>query len=243
VRAYALIPFRGGGKRFGGDKELIELGGVPMAAWTIRAAVDSGVFDRIIAVCANSAQTWVAETFGAEVPGLRPEETLRDDSLDIEWVKWILSLVDRVDNETAVSILRVTSPFRDATHIQEAWQKFINARGADSLRTVTQSNQDVFKTWVIRDDRLLPLYPIGEEQPWHSRPSQLNPKTFVQTAGMEFAWGQMVLRTNTIAGSVVVPYVVEGLAALDINYRKDYETAVWAVESGLVEIPTSLRRK
>ena len=110
------------------------------------------------------------------------------------------------------------------------------------MRTVTASHQDVFKTWVINNDRLLPLYPFGEETPWHSRPSQLNPKTFVQTAGMEFAWAKRVLETNTIAGSVVVPYIVEGMAALDINYRKDYETALWAVESGLIENPFKRRK-
>lgn len=239
---YALIPFRGGGKRFGADKETIDLGGVPMAAWTIRAAIDSGVFDRVIAVCGKSAHQEVAETYGAEVPGFRPEETLGDNSPDIEWVKWALGLVDKIDTETAISILRVTSPFRDAHHIQEAWLKFVDAKGADSLRTVTTSHQDVFKTWVINNDRLLPLYPFGKETPWHSRPSQLNPKTVVQTAGMEFAWAKRVLETNTIAGSVVVPYVVSGLAAIDINTQEDYKTAVFAVESGLVQNPFTRRK-
>lgn len=243
MRAIALIPFRGGGKRFGSDKEIIDLGGVPMAAWTICAAIDSGVFERVLAVCGNSVHQLVAERYGAYVPGFRPEETLADNSPDIDWVKWALEQISKIDGEEiAISILRVTSPFRDAHHIQEAWQKFLDSKGADSLRTVTASHQDVFKTWVIRNDRLLPLYPFGEETPWHSRPSQLNPKTFVQTAGMEFAWAKRILETNTIAGSVVVPYVVEGMAALDINYHTDYDTAVWAVESGLIENPFKRRK-
>ena len=233
----AFIPLRGGGERFGADKELAPLGGHPLLAWTIRSAIDSKVFEKVIAVVADDKHAEAAEKYGAEVPARRPDYTTRDGSPDIEWVLWILGKVPCA----AFSILRVTSPFRTAEHIREAKNKFMLS-SVDSLRTVTLSKQDVFKTWVIRNDRLLPLFPIGSEtSPWHSRASQDNPKTFVQTAGMEFAWSEMVKRTKTIAGSTVVPYVLEGLPALDINFRFDFDVAEKAVIDGLVELPESLR--
>ena len=51
----------------------------------------------------------------------------------------------------------------------------------------------------------------------------------------------MVLETRTIAGSVVLPWVLEGAEALDINTRDDWDDAVALVEAGFVELPVSLK--
>jgi hypothetical protein len=58
---------------------------------------------------------------------------------------------------------------------------------------------------------------------------------------MEFARTKSVLDTKTIAGSVVIPYVVKGWPALDINDRFDWQKAEQGVENGSAPIPGSLR--
>ena len=65
----------------------------------------------------------------------------------------------------------------------------------------------------------------SEEQPWHSSATQDLFECYVQTAGLEMAWSEMVLETGTIAGSNVVPYILEGAAALDINTPADWKAA------------------
>ena len=64
---------------------------------------------------------------------------------------------------------------------------------------------------------------------------------YIQTAGLEFGWTEVVLSTRTIAGSVVLPWVLEGAEALDVNTLDDWEEAVALVEAGLAELPVSLR--
>jgi len=242
-----LIPLRAGGTRVGQiggvDKERAILGKYPLMAYTIRAALDSGVFDNVVAVVASEAHAAMAEDYGAMVPFKRPAYTVQDTSPDIEWVFWVMKqYTEEYGHYDSFSILRVTSPFRTATQIQMAWELFRHSQGAHSLRTVAKAGQDPFKMWVIRQDRLLPLFPIGpEKEPWHSRASQLNPQIYAQTAGMEFAWTETVLRTGTIAGSVIVPFVVTGTSALDINTRLDWEKAEAAIDSEEVEIPRSLK--
>jgi len=85
----------------------------------------------------------------------------------------------------------------------------------------------------------LPMGPAA--QPWHSSPTQDIFDCYIQTAGLEFAWTETVLETKTIAGSVVLPWVLEGPEALDINTRDDWYEAVALVEAGLVELPVSLK--
>ena len=227
----AFIPLRGGGKRIGLinglDKERAPLGGPPLMAWTIKAATESKVFSKVYSVTASNDHATLAEKFGAKRFYRRPEWTAADDSPDIDWVSWALKMLE--DGEglpDAFAILRVTSPFRTAFHIREAWKRFFRNVGVDSLRTVRKVSEHPGKMWVIRQGKLLPLLPIGEEkEPWHSRATQQNFECYVQTAGMEFAWSEMVLKTGTIAGSTIIPYVLEGEAALDINTLLDWKAA------------------
>ena len=162
----------------------------------------------------------------------RPEHTTRPDSPDIEWVEWALNQVYC----DAFSILRVTSPFRTAEHIRGAWHKFSGMLGADSLRAVRRVTEHPGKMWVVAGRLMYPLLPMGmgsgpETPPWNSRATQDLFPCYIQTAGLEFAWSNMVLETHTIAGDCVVPYVLEGAAALDINTKEDWLEAERLVQS------------
>jgi CMP-N-acetylneuraminic acid synthetase len=240
----AFIPLRAGGKRVGLidglDKERALLGKQPLMAYTIRWAIESGVFDDVMAVTASKEHGALAQDYGASLSPERPSYTTRDESPDIEWVDWILNELGLTNG--VYSILRVTSPFRTDENIREAYQDFYIRNGAHSLRTVTPVSEHPAKMWVIRQQQLLPLLPMGSESfPWHSSGTQTLFKTFVQTAGMEFSRVANTLNTKTIAGSNVIPYVVEGWPALDINDRFDWLKAEQGVENGSAPIPESLK--
>jgi pseudaminic acid cytidylyltransferase len=73
----AVIPARGGSKRIP-RKNIIDFGGIPIIAWSIRAAIDSQCFDRIIVSTDDAEIADIANTYGAETPFLRPA-LLSDD--------------------------------------------------------------------------------------------------------------------------------------------------------------------
>src|SRR5690606_40024071 len=66
----AIIPARGGSKRIP-HKNITEFCGKPMIAWTIQAAKDSGLFDRVLVSTDDQRIAEVSKTWGAEVPFLR----------------------------------------------------------------------------------------------------------------------------------------------------------------------------
>jgi CMP-N-acetylneuraminic acid synthetase len=78
------------------------------------------------------------------------------------------------------------------------------------------------------------------DRPWHSSPTQELFEVYIQTAGLEIALTDIVRYTGTIAGATIIPWVLEGVEALDINTRKDWDEAVALVEAGLVERPVGL---
>ncbi len=85
----ALIPARAGSKRVP-DKNVLLLGDHPVIAYTIAAALESGVFDSVVVSTDSEKYADIAKHYGAEVPFLRPAEMSGDLSPDIEWVEFTL---------------------------------------------------------------------------------------------------------------------------------------------------------
>ncbi|MDB6443497.1 Cytidylyltransferase [Pseudomonas sp. NFACC32-1] len=73
----AVIPARGGSKRIP-RKNIKMFCGKPMIAWSIKAALDSGCFDKVIVSTDDEEIAGIARTYGADTPFMRPAE-LSDD--------------------------------------------------------------------------------------------------------------------------------------------------------------------
>ena len=66
----AIIPARGGSKRIPG-KNILDFNGRPMIAWTIDAALKSGIFDKVLVSTDSEEIATVSRSLGASVPFLR----------------------------------------------------------------------------------------------------------------------------------------------------------------------------
>lgn len=160
MKVIAFIPARSGSKRII-NKNIKLLNQHPLIAYSIRAAIESGVFEKVVCVTDDEQYADIAKYYGAEVPQLRPKEISGDKSFDIEWVQWILKYFQRLgENFDAFSILRPTNPFRLPSTIQLAWKLFSDEATADSLRAVDKVTEHPGKMWLIDDRRMFPLLPL-----------------------------------------------------------------------------------
>lgn len=234
----ALIPARSGSKRVAG-KNIRVFGGHPLLAYAVSSARASGVFARVIVSTDSPEYAAVARHYGADVPFLRPAELSGDVSPDFDWVDFTMkSLADAGDRYDSFSILRPTSPFRQASTIQRAFGQFQADPGADSLRAVERCRQHPGKMWVVRGQRMTPLLPLWTNaQPWHSSQFQALPEVFVQNASLEIAWSRVVFERGTIAGDVVAPFLTEGYEGFDINRPEDWAAAEALLSSGAARLP------
>jgi len=239
----ALIPARSGSTRLA-DKNVRPLAGHPLIAYTIAAALESEVFSRVIVSTDSAEYAEVARGYGAEVPFLRPAQIAGALSPDIDWVRFTLTALAEQGSEfDCFSILRPTSPFRQAQTIHRAWQAFRGEPGVDSLRAVEKCKQHPGKMWVVRNKRMTPLLPLGPaERPWHSSQYQALPEVYVQNASLEIAWSHAVLEGGTIAGDVVMPFLTEGHEGLDINEPRDWFYAEHLLAQGAAQLPAISRR-
>ena len=233
-RFVALIPARAGSKRVPG-KNIRRLAGHPLIAYTIAAALESGVFDAVVVSTDSDDYSDIARYYGAEVPFLRPEILAGSLSPDIEWVEHALLTLEGLGRSyDAFSILRPTSPFRQAETIQRAWQQFSEEPGIDSLRAVELCKQHPGKMWLVKGNRMSPLLPAASgKQPWHSSQYQALPKVYVQNASLEIAWVRVVHDSRSIAGEEIMPFLTEGYEGFDINAPYDWREAEYLLAEGV----------
>lgn len=240
-RAVALVPARAGSERVPG-KNVRLLAGHPLIAYTIAAALESGVFDAVLVATDSEEIAEVARRYGGEVPALRPPAISTATSSDIEWVLWISSLLAE-DGRTPelFSLLRPTSPFRTAATIRRAWDALLAlGDGADSIRAVEKCRQHPGKMWVLSGELLEPLLPQPEDEtPFHSRQYQALPAVYVQNSSLEIAWSYVLDGTlPTISGRRVAPFFTEGAEGFSVDYPDDFERAEVMIASGLAELPS-----
>lgn len=121
MKRLAIIPARSGSKGLK-DKNIIELCGKPLIAYSIEAAVNTNLFDKIIVSTDSELYAKISRQYGAEVL-MRGEELSNDNSTTYMVLEDILKnkILDTYDYFV---LLQPTSPMRNAQHIIEAVEKF-----------------------------------------------------------------------------------------------------------------------
>ena len=223
-----IITARGGSKGVP-DKNIKLLGGKPLIAYTIEAAL--GVFpaERIIVSTDSEKIKQAAEKCGIEVPFLRPAELATDtaSSYDV-----ILHTMDQANQlgiiYDTVILLQPTSPFRNAQHI----------RGALAL---LRENDDMVVSVKVSEEN--PYYSLFEENSdgYLSRSKEGSftrrqdcPKVFSYN-GAIYVMRAESLRKETIGSfKKVRKYVMSDLESLDIDTPLDWKLAELIMKEGLI---------
>ena len=133
-RALCLIPARGGSKGLPG-KNLLELGGMPLVAWPISAALESTHVDRVVCSTDDPEIAEAARAAGAEVPFVRPAALASDHAATVDVISHTIDfLADNGDQFDYVSVLEPTSPLTEGSDLDSALELLdMSAAFADAV--------------------------------------------------------------------------------------------------------------
>ena len=125
----AVIPARGGSKRVP-RKNIRPLAGKPLIAYTIAAALESGLFESVVVSTDSDEIAEIARGYGAAVPFMR-DAAIADDSCPSRPPPWTRSR--RLDPEgtlyASVCQLMPNCPLRNADDIVASYRQFVRERG------------------------------------------------------------------------------------------------------------------
>jgi CMP-N-acetylneuraminic acid synthetase len=147
----AIIPARGGSKRLP-RKNILDLAGKPLIAWTIEAALNSKYIDRVVVSTDDDEIALISKQYGADVPFIRSAKLAKDTSGSVDVIKdTVKKLEEMNDYYQYVILLQPTSPMRTKNHIDEAIDLLLT-KNADSVISVAPVNHPVEWTNTLQDD-------------------------------------------------------------------------------------------
>jgi CMP-N,N'-diacetyllegionaminic acid synthase len=217
-----IITARGGSKGIP-RKNIKDLAGKPLIAYTIEAAKASKHLTRCIVSTDDQEIADIAKQFGADIPFMRPAELAQDQSTSIDVVQDVLQKLKQEHSEEYdyLMILQPTSPLRTSADIDACIQKIVGT-DADSVMGVLELvDFSLKKLKKIEDDLILPL--VEDEGSQSARRQDLS-KIYKRNCAIYLTKTDLIMQGD-IFGQISRPYIMSAESSVDINEPIDFQVA------------------
>lgn len=230
----AMIPARGGSKGVPG-KNIKEIEGKPLIAYTIEAALKSKSIDRVIVTTDSEEIAQVAKKYGAEVPFMRPaylaEDTSKAQDVYVHAAEFMR------DNEgvdvSKFMVLLPTAPFRTENHIDDAVKLFQDSK-AETLISVTEVETP--PSWMVNKDDNGFIENCGFDAETASGNRQGNRTHYVPNGAIYILDYELLKSKSTYYCDKTIGYEMSRNDSIDIDTMEDYEYAVYMMAKKKKEI-------
>ena len=168
MKNLCIIPARGGSKRIP-RKNIKPFFGKPIIAYSIEAALESGLFDEVMVSTDDEEIAEVARQYGAVVPFMRSEATANDYATTRDVLNEVLARYEEQGKQFDImACVYSTAPFITAKRLREAYAKLYNC---DLVYPVVQYSYPIQRSLVIRDGVMTRMWPEYDK----SRSQDLEP--------------------------------------------------------------------
>lgn len=211
-RTLCIIPARGGSKGVR-RKNIRQVAGKPLIAYTIEAVRKSQKATKFVTSTEDREIAAAAESYGSPVL-FRPEELAADDTPMIHVVKHIVETMD--ESFDFVMVLQPTAPLRNSADIDASIDLLANGK-ADSVVSVSLAiDSHPARMYRLENDVLVPY----DTEPV-SRLRQQLPPVYHRNGAIYVCRKNLILEQNTLIGSSCYPYVMPRERSLNIDDEFD----------------------
>jgi CMP-N-acetylneuraminic acid synthetase len=211
----AVIPARGGSKRLP-RKNVLDLAGKPLIAWTIEAAKNSKYIDHFVVSTDDQEISDVSKKYGAEVL-TRPGELATDTASSVDVV--LHAIASQNQPYDYVILLQPTSPLRTAQHIDEAIELFFE-KNANAVISVCETDHSPLWANTLPDDGNMDDF-IREEV--KGKRSQDLPAYYRLNGAVYIADTVSVVKEKSFYPEKTYSYVMEKSVSVDVDHRFDFK--------------------
>lgn len=224
AQVLAVVPARGGSESIP-RKNVRSFAGHPLLAYSIAAGRQAQSVDRVIVSTDDQAIAEIAESYGAEIPFLRPANLARNDTPDLPVFQHALEWLAREqDYQPQIVVqLRPTSPLRPPDCIDRAVQSLMGDPAADSVRGVVPAGQNPYKMWRIENGSIHPL--LNDVPEGYNLPRQQLPATYWQTGHVDAIRAGTILEKGSMSGDRILPLLLDPRYTVDIDSELDWRRA------------------
>lgn len=146
-----IIPARGGSKRIP-DKNIRDFLGKPIIAYSIEAALQSGVFDEVMVSTDSKEIAEVAKKYGAAVPFMRSTSNAGDMATTYQVIDEVTKMYKEIDKEYEITCcLYATAPFVTSEKLIQAVEKLQNSK-SEAVFTVQEYSYPIQRSVSFHED-------------------------------------------------------------------------------------------
>lgn len=217
----AIIPARGGSKRIP-RKNVREFCGKPLIAYSIEAALASGLFDHVIVSTDDAQIREVANAYGAETPFVRPAELADDHATTVPVIKqavaWVQEHMGAVDK---VCCIYATAPFIQASALRQAYDTLVREAVGGYVFSATTFPFPIQRAFKVNPSGLVEMF---EPHNYMTRSQDL--EEAYQDAG-QFYWGSAAtyLSEKIFFSTDSMAHVLPRHMVQDIDTLEDWKRA------------------
>ena len=219
MKTLAIITARGGSKRIP-RKNIKNFLGKPILAYSIEAAVMSGIFDEVMVSTEDEEIAEIAKSYGAKVPFYRSEKTAGDFATTNDVLLEVIEEYEKRGQKFDMACcIYPTAPFVTSAKIKDAMEK-LEASDADTLIPVVQFSYPPQRAMVIRDELLQFKYLEYID----SRSQDLEKE--YHDVGQFYCFKVEPYKKNKkLMLGKILPYVVPEMEVQDIDTESDWQIA------------------
>lgn len=221
MKNLAIIPARSGSKGLK-NKNIKPLNGKPLMAYSIEAALESKMFDKVVLSTDSEEYASIGETYGATIPYLRSADLSNDtaSSWDVvrDIVQWYSSNGDLFDT---VTLLQPTSPLRTSNDITEAY-KFYQEKKAELVIGVTEvDHSPIWMNTLPKDSSMFGFL----DNQYSKMPRQQLPTYYRINGALYIISVEHLFSSNDFYSEKSYAYVMDQRSSVDIDTDIDFAVA------------------
>lgn len=217
MKNIAIIPARSGSKGLK-DKNIKEFCGLPLLAWSVRAALEAGVFDEVMVSTDSEDYKNIAIKYGAAVPFLRSSNNSSDKASSWDTMREVISEYENLGRSfDTMCMLQPTSPLRDAQDIKNAYLIY-QSNNADAVVSLCELEHSINSVNKVHENGALDGFAdstkSGRRQD-AERYCRINGAIYIQSV-------EALMKGINVYGKNSYAYMMEKVKSLDIDDEYDF---------------------
>jgi len=224
----AIIPARSGSKGIP-DKNIVDLAGKPLIAWSLEQARKSQLVDKVFVSTNSEKISNVSTKYGAEVIK-RPEELATNASSSEDA---LIHAIDFIENNKGISIelvvfLQATSPLREKDDIDNAIRQYLSEK-ADSLLSCTKL-EDYF-IWEKRGDN---YFSVNYDYRKRKRRQDIEPQ-YLENGSIYIFKPELIRKEHNRLGGKIVIYEMEFWKSYQVDNWDDLDICEYYIKKTILK--------
>ncbi|MBU1055292.1 MAG: acylneuraminate cytidylyltransferase family protein [Proteobacteria bacterium] len=217
MKVVGLIPARGGSKSIP-HKNIIQLGGHPLIAYSITASKLSQLINETVVSTDSEQIADIAVEYGADVPFLRPAEISQDDSLDIELFRHYLMYLEKnsIKLPDLIVHLRPTTPLRDPEIIDAAIRYMLENEKPTALRSAHKTHLTPYKMFYMEEEFMIPFLKYEGIKESYNLPRQFFKDCYLPNGYVDIVRPSIINNSGMLHGERIKLWPTEPVPDIDV---------------------------